>query len=299
MAGYERREVWIPCSGARCHGLLYLPRDRPRGGLPWLVMAMGFGMVKEAHSDDYAPFFAERGIAVLAFDYRRWGRSEGEPRNALYPEDQVADYLCAVSYVKSQPWADPGRGCVWGTSLSGGHVLRILAAPPAGVRCGISQVPSVYAYESALRFFGGLDPVMMLAEQGLPDCCGGRPRYIPIVSRDGVSALRSREAVEYFLGEVARRVPWWENRVTLDSIPRVILYAPGHLTHLITRPIYAVVAMRDETTPPGPALEALSRARGPVTIRRVDAGHFDIYREPLLSEIAREEAEWASRVLEG
>ena len=294
MTEYDRIEVEFPCSTDKCHGILYKPRSE--GRVPGLVMAMGFGMVKEAHADDYAPHFARRGIAVLAFDYRRFGRSGGIPRQALYPEDQVSDYRCAISYLRRQEFIDPDKLCVWGTSFSGGHVLTLLAFPPPGVRCGIAQVPNVYSYRTALSYFGSLEPVLMLAEQGRDACCKGEPAYIPIVSRDGPAVILTEEAYEYYTG-VAEKIPTFENRVTLDSIDRILAYNPGNYAELINKPLLMIVAEHDKTTPPDLAREVASRIKGRVDIRVYDAGHFDIYKEPLLSEIAELEAKWASEIL--
>ncbi len=293
---YHRREVYFPCSGVKCHGILYEPLEAAEG--PGMVMAMGFGMVKEAHADDYAPFFAEKGFTVLAFDYRRFGKSMGEPRQALYPMDQVSDYRCAIRYLQGLESVDEERICVWGTSFSGGHVLTLLAFPSPGIRCGIAQVPNVYSYRTALSYFGSLEPVMLLAEQGREACCRGDPAYIPIVSREGPAVIMAEEAIEYYLEKEAQ-LETFENRITLDSIDRVLAYNPGDYAHLIHKPLLVITASRDKTTPPELARQVISRIPGPVTHREYDAGHFDVYEPPLLEEIARLEAEWASEQVKG
>jgi len=193
---YEKKELYFPCSGEKCHGILYFPSNIKK--TPALIMGMGFGMIKEVHADDYAPYFAQKGISVLVFDYRRFGKSEGKPRQALYPMDQVSDYRCAISYMKTLDIIDPDKICVWGTSFSGGHVLTLLAFPELGLRCGISQVPNAYSYRTALEYFGSLEPVLMISSQNSKECCEGNPSYIPIVSKDGIAALMSKEAFEYY-----------------------------------------------------------------------------------------------------
>ena len=289
--GYRLEKVWFPCSGVKCSGLLYLPEGE--GPFPVVVMASGFGVVKEVHADDYAPRWASNGIAVFAFDFRRLGESEGEPRQAVYPEDQVADYRCAVAYVKSLKEIDGERICLWGTSFSAGHVITLLAFPPPGVKCGVAQVPNVFTYITAMRLFGSVEPPLMLAESGREACCRGAhgEAVIPIVSREGPSVITSPEAVEYYLEYVAK-YPTFKNYVTLDSIDRVIAYNPGFYAELVSRPILFVVAEKDQTTPPDVALEVASKVKAEKRILKYPVGHFDVYREPLLSEIAGEELEW-------
>ena len=71
----------------------------------------------------YAARFQAAGYAALVFDYRTWGDSEGEPRGLIWIPDQLADYAAAIQYARSRPEIDPARIALWGSSLSGGHVI--------------------------------------------------------------------------------------------------------------------------------------------------------------------------------
>jgi len=44
-------------------------------------MAHGFSCVKEQYLDRYAEVFADAGLAVLVYDNRCFGASDGEPLN--------------------------------------------------------------------------------------------------------------------------------------------------------------------------------------------------------------------------
>jgi len=286
---YEKKELYFPCSGEKCHGILYFPSNIKK--TPALIMGMGFGMIKEVHADDYAPYFAQKGISVLVFDYRRFGKSEGKPRQALYPMDQVSDYRCAISYMKTLDIIDPDKICIWGTSFSGGHVLTLLAFPELGLRCGISQVPNVYSYRTALEYFGSLEPVLMISSQNSKECCEGNPSYIPIVSKDGIAALMSKEAFEYY-SNVALKFETFQNKITLDSLPHIMAYNPGDYAHLINKPLLMIIALKDQTTPPKIAKEVAGKIKGEVTLKEYDVGHFEIYKQPLLKEIAEFESDW-------
>lgn len=48
-------------------------------------MAHGFGLLRQFKLPAVAERFAERGLAVLVFDYRSLGESDGEPRNVVLP----------------------------------------------------------------------------------------------------------------------------------------------------------------------------------------------------------------------
>lgn len=48
----------------------------------------------------YADSFASSGLAVLVFDYRSFGGSEGEPRQWVSPARHTADWAAAVRFVQ-------------------------------------------------------------------------------------------------------------------------------------------------------------------------------------------------------
>src|SRR5512144_2103791 len=106
--------------GTRCVATLYLP-DGPRP-LPCLVMGHGFTGTQD-QLEPYAQRFAEAGIAVLTFDYRHFGRSDGEPRQLVDCGRQEADWRAAVVLARSLDAVDPQRIGLWGSSLSGSHVV--------------------------------------------------------------------------------------------------------------------------------------------------------------------------------
>ncbi|MET0427064.1 MAG: alpha/beta fold hydrolase, partial [Microvirga sp.] len=124
----------------------------PAGGaaLPAVALGHGWGMVAGGDLEDYARRIAERGIACLTFDYRRLGKSSGEPRQEIDPAWQQEDYRTAITYLSSRPEVDAARIGIWGTSYSGGHVL-VVGATDARVKCVVSQVPTISGYVSGLR----------------------------------------------------------------------------------------------------------------------------------------------------
>ncbi len=73
---------------------------------PAMVMAHGFGAVKEMHLDTFAARFAKAGFAVLVFDYRRLGASDGIPRQEIDPAAQIEDYRNAITWVAAQNGVD-------------------------------------------------------------------------------------------------------------------------------------------------------------------------------------------------
>jgi fermentation-respiration switch protein FrsA (DUF1100 family) len=75
--------------GEKLVGNLFLPeQSRPVG----VVVAVGpLTSVKEQAAGTYAQAMAERGYAALAFDYRYFGESGGQPRQFENPEANIED----------------------------------------------------------------------------------------------------------------------------------------------------------------------------------------------------------------
>ena len=115
--------------------------------MPAVAMAHGLGAVKEMYLEPFARRFAEAGIAALVFDYRSFGASGGEPRQRLFPRDQIEDYRSALTWLSLQPEIDADRLGVWGSSFSGGHVLHVAAYDPR-VKAVVSQVGAMDVHQT-------------------------------------------------------------------------------------------------------------------------------------------------------
>ena len=106
--------IWI-CSAARAlgiaheslpglwlllHGLPLLPAQGQRARPPVVVMAHGIAGQKDMGLQPFAEAFARAGLAVLLFDYRCFGGSDGEPRNWVSPARHLQDWTAALEYVR-------------------------------------------------------------------------------------------------------------------------------------------------------------------------------------------------------
>lgn len=100
------------------------------------------GAQKDMGLNQYAAAFATGGLAVLVFDYRTFGGSQGTPRQWVSPSRHVQDWQSAVDYAKQQlhTQVDCRRMCLWGTSFAGGHVLVTAANNTDNVVAVVSQV---------------------------------------------------------------------------------------------------------------------------------------------------------------
>ena len=67
---------------------------------PIVVAAHGIAGQKDMGLEPFAELFASKGMAVLLFDYRNFGGSEGEPRNWVSPKRHLQDWDAALDYVR-------------------------------------------------------------------------------------------------------------------------------------------------------------------------------------------------------
>lgn len=125
--------------GTRVAGIL----RRPDGDGPHAGIVQGPGWLGLMDSKLYLPYheaFTDAGFAVLIFDYRGFGDSEGE-RGRLSPRLQLEDLINAVTYMQTRADVDSDRIGVFGSGGTGGGNAVMLAAHDTRVRCAVSQVP--------------------------------------------------------------------------------------------------------------------------------------------------------------
>ncbi len=131
------RPVHFYSDGLQLSAVLWVPDDvQPAERRPGIVMACGFGGMKEFSVPGYARFFADRGCVALTFDYRGFGESEG-PRWRLIPAEQVHDIWNATTFLAAQSEVDAQRLAVFGVSFGGGNAVAA-AANDARLKCAIS-----------------------------------------------------------------------------------------------------------------------------------------------------------------
>jgi pimeloyl-ACP methyl ester carboxylesterase len=277
VAAPPRTTVRIPtASGDEIEAWVY----RPEGGGPHpaVVMAHGFGAVKAGGLAPFAERFRREGFATVAFDYRQWGGSSGQPRDEVSVPRQREDYRTVLDWTLTQPGVDGTRVFVWGTSFSGLHAVE-LAATDARLRGAIAQNPLVDGLAPMLR----VPPTrsLRLLAAGFRDRLGsllGRPpRYVPAgVAPGEFGAVANEQALGGLDIIRPRDGSEWHNRVTARSLLGIAAHRPVRKAADIGCPILVVVAENDTIAPTGPAMQVADRApKGELYHSR--GGHYDVY----------------------
>lgn len=296
-----RTNVEFHSEGVTLRGWFYEPEGARKTGCPAIAMAHGFSAVKEQYLDRYAEVFAQAGFAVLLYDHRNFGDSEGMPRQEVDPVMQKRGYRDAISYLISRPDVAHDRIGIWGTSFSGGHVIEV-AAIDRRVKCVVSQVPTISGFESALRRTrADLMPAALrrFQEDRQRRFEGSSPAMLPAVCSDPATACAMSGADSYrFFTDTVSLAPNWRNEVTLRSAELSRENEPGiHISRISPTPLLMIVADNDVLTATDLCLAAYERAMHPKKLVTIPGGHFTPYIEHF-EQTSSAAQQWFSQHLE-
>lgn len=125
--GLKAEDVSIPGpQGSPLHGW-WLPAQGPVRGT---VLHLHGNAANVSNHLPLVAWLPKAGFNLLTFDYRGFGRSQGEPSL----DGVVADGLAALAWLRHQPGVDAQKLIVLGQSLGGATAVRVVAADPAGVK---------------------------------------------------------------------------------------------------------------------------------------------------------------------
>ncbi|MCW3026445.1 MAG: putative alpha/beta hydrolase [Solirubrobacterales bacterium] len=286
--------VEFDSGGVRCAGV-HSPGEGDAfvgadGRRPCVVLANGFGATVDCGLEPYVERFAAAGLDALAFDYRHFGASDGQPRQLLSIQRQLQDYAAAIAFARSLDGVDPDRIVVWGSSYSGGHVVPV-AVSDGRVAAVIAQIPAMDGLASLINAARYAGPVHLakLTLAGLRDLAaslrGRPPVMLAVVGPPGsVAAMTTPDSEP---GYRAIAGPSWRNEVAARIALTTGSYRPGLQADRLPCPMLVQIADRDGVAPPKAAQDAAWRATGRGEVRTYPIGHFDIYTgEPFERAVA-------------
>ena len=298
----DRTDSDFESQGTRCAGWLYEP-DEAAGESPAIVMAHGFGGERVARLPAFAERFAEAGYAVLLFDYRGFGDSDGEPRHVIDGPAHVDDWLAALDHARALDAVDGDRVGLWGTSFSGGHVVET-AARDGDVEAIVSQVPFTDGLRNAVHLVrqGGLGYVAETAKAVARDL--GRmatfrdPHYVPIVADpDEFGVLNTPDAKPGYESLIPpEEEEDWDNECAARILATVGFYRPVTAASDVDCPVFVAEATEDSIIPSG-SVDALVDELDDVERVRYDIGHFDAYTGADFERIVARERAFFDRTL--
>jgi uncharacterized protein len=293
---FTRHDVSFKSGEDTCAAWLYMPTGVTSPSV--VILGHGLGGTREMRLDAFAERFAQAGIAALAFTYRHFGDSGGQPRQLLSIKRQLADWDAAIDWVKNRRDVDGTRIAVWGSSFGGGHSITVASRHPE-LKAAVAQCPFTDGLASALAL-GPVESVKVLplvARDVASMVFRRPPAMIPLAGPPGSLALMN--APDALPGYQALLTPdtTFRNEVAARVAPTIATYRPGRAAKKIKFPILFCVSNTDSVTPPAQTLRyARTAPRG--EIKRYDAGHFDFYLGEPFEELVRDQVEFLTRQLQ-
>jgi uncharacterized protein len=292
----EREDVHFASGRERCAAWLYRPSG-PKSPAPCVVMASGFSCVRDQGLDAFAERFAAAGFAVLAFDYRCFADSGGEPRQLVRASRQCDDWRAALSFVRSLEWIDDRRIAIWGFSAGGGHV-QLLAMTEPGIGAAIGVAPLVDGART-LNYIGGLPLLARLGLAGVRDGLralrGAEPYRVPATGPPGSGAvISSPEGLSGF-ESITPPGSSWRN----EACARTFIAPPYRLARKVRHipiPILYCITEGDDVTPPALGMQAAERAPFG-ELHTYPGGHFDAFLGETLERMAADQLDFLTRRL--
>ena len=289
-----RIAVRFSSHGVDCAGHLYRPAETT-GTLPCVVLGHGTAGTMD-RLFVYAEPFAAAGMAALVFDYRGWGASDGQPRQVIDIGGQLDDWRAAIGFARSLDGVDPERIALWGSSLSGGHVVALAADDPQ-IAAVVAQVPWFGDARTPGQIVRQLLTVstLKLVAAGIRDAVRRArdrpPHLVPIVGEPGQTALFTGPEVREALEAKGLEGSLWRNEFAPRFVFAVPRYQPGKAVERLGMPLLVCVADRDRETPADFAARFVERApRG--ELRRYAASHFEMYHGETFKRVLADQVDF-------
>lgn len=282
----RQSDVELLSGGDVCRAWFFLPQESA-GRLPCVVMGHGFGLTRRCGLRDIATAFAEAGYAVLLFDYRGFGDSEGMPRQLVSFRKQLQDWRAAVELARARPEVDTNRVVTWGFSLGAGHALTTAARDPkvAAVVAVAPMFDGLSSTWSAMKRWTPANLVRIVlrgARDWIRALFGRPPLMVPIAAEPGqIGLLTSPDA---YPGYQAMVPPDFNYHTAARVALAFWTYLPGRLLRGFTRAILVLPSTIDKVNPPGPTLRRARRCTS-ATIVELECEHMEITSDPHRSRI--------------
>lgn len=224
---------------------LHLPDDGGAGApYPILITASGYQGLKVLHPERFARALTPFGFAVLAFDYRGFGASEGE-RGRLAPQDWAEDVRAAVDRVVVVDDVDRSRIGLVGWALGGGVVVAEASEDPrvravAAINCisdGRRSTENMHDEASWTRLLGRIE-----MDRGRRATIGRSEITSPwdIVRLDLDAETSDHVTTELY------KAAGYGSGVTLESADLLLRFSPESVVHrLAGRPLLIVHGERN------------------------------------------------------
>jgi uncharacterized protein len=216
-ANFKVERVSFSSGGQTLVGKLYVPHGVSAAQPGQAAVVTGAWMtIKEQMAGRYAAELAERGIVALAFDFRGWGESGGQPRAMENPQAKTEDIRAAAAFLASRPEVTQVAGL--GICASAAYMAEAAATTPA-IRSVALVAPWLHDRAIVEAVYGGRESVAKLIQLGRDAAARyratGQATLLPAASTTDKTAVMFN--VPYYTERDRGLIPQWENQFNVAS----------------------------------------------------------------------------------
>lgn len=272
---------------------LYLPENFKDQKLPGIILCHGFAAVKELFLPNYAQEFAKNGFAVLAFDYRGFGKSDGE-RGRLVPRLQIEDIKNAITFFSALPLVDSNRIGLWGTSYGGANVI-VTASEDSRIKClcvqltfgdGERVITGNMSSEEAVKF---KETIAKMQERKAQT---GKEMMMPLYK-----ILTDSQSVQFYNDNIAA-FPELNIKIPFLTVAETLNFKPENCLGKVHAPLLIVGARDDGVNPIAESYALFEKANEPKELFVVPgATHFEVYSGHYFDVVSDKELKWFLKYL--
>ncbi len=208
----KMKKIQFKSEGINLVGNLYYPENYEEGKqYPAIVVSGSWTTVKEQMAGLYAKKLAKEGFITLAFDFRNFGESEGEPRFFESPQLKKEDIKNAVNFLAKLDEVNSEKIGAFGVCAGAMYTL-MASAEEEKIKSIVTAASWLHDNEAVKLFYGGQEGVQAKIKAAREAkhlyATTGEVNYIPTISTTDESAAMFGP-YDYYLNEERGAIKEW------------------------------------------------------------------------------------------
>jgi len=250
---------------------------------PTIIAAGPLATVKEQAGGVFAEKLAKRGFITIAFDYRTFGESEGEPRCYENPSSKTEDIQNAISFMSTLKNVDSSKIGALGICASASYISASLISEKRvkafATVAGYFNIQEYVAYNPMISD-EQRENLFMISNQA-------RQKYYStgVAERNDMMLSESigdnpdpfsQDIYNYYFTKVETHWPNYSNQLTVFSFEQLARFNALKYAELITTPYLGIVGSKAVSVPQ--TLQFVESKPGENTVKYIEgARHIQSY----------------------
>lgn len=289
-----KKNIQFYSEGNLIKGILYIPENvNINNKCSAIILCHGFAGIKEFLLPNFAEKFCQNGYAVLTFDYRGFGESEGT-RGKLSPKEQIIDIRNAITFLQTIEEINSESIGLWGTSYGGANAI-IASSIDKRIKClsvqltfgnGERVITDNLTIEEKDRLYETIQKVWSKSVLKNKEM---------MVTIDKI--LTDEQSIDFYNKNV-NKFPSLKTKIPFLTIKETIEHKPENYLKYVTIPILIICAENDQVNPKLESEILYEKANEPKEFMIVkNSTHYEVYEGDLFEEISEKQIKWFKKYL--